>query len=52
MGRNNNQGKSKNKSSLPQTPKNQTIAPNEVQEEFSQEIANLDKESVNRAQKQ
>lgn len=45
MGRNNNQGHSKNKSALPQTPKNQTIAPNEVQEEFSQEIADLTKSS-------
>ena len=43
MGRNNNQGKSKNKNSLPQTPKNQTIAPNEVQEEFAQEIADINK---------
>ncbi|MFC6334223.1 YfhD family protein [Paenibacillus septentrionalis] len=41
MGRNNNQGHSKNKSSLPQTPKNEKIAPNEVQEEFAQEIADL-----------
>lgn len=41
MGRNNNQGKSKNKNTLPQTPKNQTIAPNEVQEEFAQEVADI-----------
>jgi len=43
MGRNNNQGKSKNKNSLPQTPKNQTIAPNEVQAEFAQEITDITK---------
>lgn len=41
MGRNNNRGKSKNKSSLPQTPKNQTIAPHEVEQEFAQEIADI-----------
>ena len=51
MGRNNNQGHSKNKSSLPQTPKNQTIAPNKVQEEFSQEIADLTKSSPKRSLK-
>lgn len=45
MGRNNNQGHSKNKSALPQTPKNQKIAPNEVQAEFAQEIADLTKSS-------
>lgn len=45
MGRNNNQGHSKNKSSLPQTPKNQKIAPNEVQAEFAQEITDLTKSS-------
>lgn len=41
MGRDNKQGKSKNKDSLPQTPKNQKIKPNEVQEEFSREFAEL-----------
>lgn len=41
MGRNNNRGHSNNKSSLPQTPKNQKIAANQVQEEFSEEISEL-----------
>jgi len=41
MGRDNKQGKSKNKDSLPQTPKNQKIKPNEVQEEFAREFAEL-----------
>lgn len=45
MGRNNNRGHSMNKSSLPQTPKNQKIAANQVQEEFSEEIAELSKAS-------
>ncbi|MEO4052008.1 YfhD family protein [Solibacillus sp. CAU 1738] len=43
MGRDNKQGKSNNKGSLPQTPKNQKIAPNKVQEEFSQELTELEK---------
>lgn len=51
MGRNNNQGHSKNKSSLPQTPKNQKIAPNEVQEEFAQEIADLTNSNHKRSRK-
>ena len=41
MGRDNKQGQSNNKGSLPQTPKNQKIAPNKVSEEFSQEIMEL-----------
>ncbi|ETT88565.1 YfhD family protein [Viridibacillus sp. FSL R5-0477] len=41
MGRDNKQGKSHNKGTLPQTPKNQKIAPNKVNEEFSQELAEL-----------
>lgn len=45
MGRNNNQGHSKNKGGLPQTPKNQKIAPSQVDAEFSQEIADLGKSS-------
>ena len=51
MGRNNNHGHSKNKNTLPQTPKNQKIAPNNVQEEFSQEIADLGKSSPNKSSK-
>lgn len=41
MGRDNKQGKSHNKGSLPQTPKNQKIAPDKVKEEFSQELTDL-----------
>nr|WP_157764876.1 YfhD family protein [Solibacillus sp. R5-41] len=41
MGRDNKQGKSSNKGSLPQTPKNQKIAPNKVREEFSKEFTDL-----------
>lgn len=41
MGRDNKQGQSNNKASLPQTPKNQKIAPNKVSEEFSQEFMEL-----------
>lgn len=51
MGRNNNQGQSKNQNTLPQTPKNQKIAANLVQEEFSQEIADLSKSSSPNASK-
>lgn len=43
MGRDNKQGKSSNKGSLPQTPKNQKIAPNKVTEEFSHELMELGK---------
>lgn len=43
MGRDNKQGKSNNKNSLPQTPKNQKIAPNQVKEEFSRELTELEK---------
>ena len=43
MGRDNKQGQSSNKGSLPQTPKNQKIAPNKVREEFAQELADLKK---------
>ncbi|WP_342782153.1 YfhD family protein [Psychrobacillus soli] len=41
IGRDNKQGKSKNKDTLPQTPKNQKIKPNNVQEEFAAEFAEL-----------
>lgn len=43
MGRDNKQGQSSNKGSLPQTPKNQKIAPNKVKEEFSSELMELGK---------
>ena len=38
MGRANSQSPSKNKHSLPQTPKELKIAPNQVNEEFSREL--------------
>lgn len=43
MGRDNKQGKSNNKSSLPQTPKNQKIEPAKVQEEISKELGDFSK---------
>lgn len=43
MGRDNKQGRSHNKGTLPQTPKNQKIAPGKVQEEFAQELTDLKK---------
>lgn len=42
MGRDDKKGKSKNKRSLPQTPKNQKIAPNKMREEISRELNELD----------
>ncbi|MGG0656852.1 YfhD family protein [Rummeliibacillus pycnus] len=42
MGRDNKQGKSKNKSSLPQTPKNEKIAPQQAKEETAQELLELE----------
>lgn len=42
MGRDDKKGKSKNKGSLPQTPKNQKIAPNKMREEISRELSELD----------
>lgn len=41
MGRDNHQGGSKNKASLPQTPKNQKIKPGNMKEEISLELAEL-----------
>ncbi|WP_093267359.1 YfhD family protein [Psychrobacillus sp. OK032] len=41
IGRDNKQGKSKNKDTLPQTPKNQKIKPNNMQEEIAAEFAEL-----------
>ncbi|MFF2753179.1 YfhD family protein [Psychrobacillus sp. NPDC058041] len=51
MGRDNKQGKSKNKDTLPQTPKNQKIKPNEVQEEFSREFAELGENGTKKKRK-
>ena len=41
MGRDDSAGKGTNKGSLPQTPKNQKIAPNKAREEIAQEIDEL-----------
>ncbi|HWJ77095.1 YfhD family protein [Ureibacillus composti] len=41
MGRDDNKSHSNNKNTLPQTPKNQKIAPNKVEEEISQELSEL-----------
>lgn len=43
MGRDNKQGKSKNKGSLPQTPANQKIAPSQAKEEVAAELLELEK---------
>ena len=43
MGRDNKQGKSSGKGSLPQTPKNEKIAPAKVQEEISKELGDFSK---------
>ena len=41
MGRDDSKSKGTNKRSLPQTPKNQKIAPNKVREEISEELNEL-----------
>ena len=43
MGKDNHKGASNNKSSLPQTPKNQKIKPGDMKEEMSKELAELTK---------
>lgn len=43
LGRDNKQGKSKNKNSLPQTPDQLKIAPNKAKEETAQELMELEK---------
>ena len=43
MGRDNKQGQSNNKGSLPQTPKNQKMSPQKAKEEFSKELTALEK---------
>ncbi|MFJ7969820.1 YfhD family protein [Psychrobacillus sp. NPDC096389] len=52
IGRDNKQGKSKNKDTLPQTPKNQKIKPNNVQEEFAAEFAELKENTPKKKNKQ
>ena len=51
MGRDNKQGKSKSKDSLPQTPKNQKITPNEIQAEFAREFSELKQNNLNQKRK-
>ena len=46
MGRDDSIGKSNNKKSLPQTPKNQKIKPGDMKEEVAREFAEL-KQKVN-----
>ena len=46
MGRDDQKGKSNNKQSLPQTPKNQKIKPEDMKEEVAREFAEL-KQKVN-----
>ena len=41
MGRDDSKSKGTNKRSLPQTPKNLKIAPNQVREEIADELAEL-----------
>lgn len=41
MGRDDSSSKGTNKGSLPQTPKNQKIAPNKVREEIAEEFSEL-----------
>ena len=41
MGRDDSAGKGTNKGSLPQTPKNQKIAPNKMKEEIAKELNEL-----------
>lgn len=43
MGRDNKQGRSNNKDTLPQTPKNQKIKPSNIQQEFAKEFKELEK---------
>ena len=50
MGRDNKQGHSKNKGALPQTPKNQKIAPDEFEAEIAQELNDFSVASPNATQ--
>ncbi|MFJ8065789.1 YfhD family protein [Psychrobacillus sp. NPDC096426] len=52
IGRDNKQGKSKNKDTLPQTPKNQKIKPSNVQEEYAAEFAELPGNTTKKKSKQ
>lgn len=47
MGRDNKQGQSNNKDTLPQTPKNLKIKPSDIQEEFAKEFKELEKNTPN-----
>lgn len=51
MGRDDSAGKGTNKQSLPQTPKNMKIKPEDVQEEFAKELAELDRSRSKRNRK-
>lgn len=48
MGRDDKKGKSNNKNSLPQTPKNLKIGPNDIGMEMAREFAELDKKTTPR----
>lgn len=48
MGRDDSKSKGTNKQSLPQTPKNQKIRPKDITEEFSKELAELDRKNHKR----
>lgn len=48
MGRDDSKSKGTNKQSLPQTPKNQKIRPQDIAEEFSKELAELDQKNRKR----
>lgn len=43
MGRDDKKGRSNNKDSLPQTPKNLKIKPSDIREEFAKEFEELEK---------
>ena len=43
LGRDDKKGSSHNKDTLPQTPKNEKISPNKIREEFSRELAEIER---------
>lgn len=55
MGRDDSKSKGTNKRSLPQTPRNQKIQPNKIQEEIANELIELhelaEKSKMNKKQK-
>ncbi|WP_199171878.1 hypothetical protein [Sporosarcina sp. P13] len=51
MGRDDNKTGSNNSGSLPQTPKNQKIAPKDMREEMAKELAELRKQPKNPGRK-